>query len=191
MPSSPKAFSPEANEDLKAKTSLFLGLINSIQGQKETANQRLKEFFTSNALDKMPIAGKMELGFFLEDVSEYAFAIKVFQKVIESETDKKKKAEAQFWIGECYQKMGDFKKAVQEYLLVVRHYPDAGIWGITARFKSAEIYQETGNLEKALALYKKVENLGAGESYGRVASKRINEIKKLGKKNKNKKGGMI
>jgi tetratricopeptide (TPR) repeat protein len=184
-----KAFSIQAPEDLKSKTSLFLGLINRIQGQKEIALQRFREFFVGDTLDNMSVSEKIDLGLFLEDVSEYALAIKVFQKVLESKTDKKKKAEAQFWIGECYQKMGDLEKAVQEYLLVVQLYPDAGIWGITARFKSAEIYQKTGNLEKALALYRKVQKLGTGESYGRFATKRINEIKELVKKKK--KGGMI
>ncbi|MGA1863503.1 MAG: tetratricopeptide repeat protein [bacterium] len=184
-----KAFSAGANDALRAKTSLFLGLINSIQGQKEIAHQRFREFFAGSTLDEMSITEKMDLGLFLEDAAEYSFAINVFQKVIESEIDKKKKAEAQFWIGECYQKMGDLKKAVQEYLLVARLYPDAGIWGITARFKSAEIYRKTGNLTKALALYKNVEKLGKGESYGQFATKRINEIEKLVEKKK--KGGVI
>ncbi|MGA1839741.1 MAG: tetratricopeptide repeat protein [bacterium] len=184
-----KAFSAGANDALRAKTSLFLGLISSIQGQKEIAHHRFMEFFAGSTLDEMSIAEKIDLGLFLEDAAEYSFAIKVFQKVIESETDRKKKAEAQFWIGECYQKMGDLKMAVQEYLLVIKLYPDAGIWGITARFKSAEIYQKTGNLTKALALYRNVERLGKGESYGRFATKRINEIEELVKKKK--KGGII
>jgi tetratricopeptide (TPR) repeat protein len=179
-----KAFSVEADKDLKAKTSLFLGLIDRIQGQKESALQRFREFFAGNSLENMTITEKMDLGLFLEDVSEYTLAIKVFQDVIESESDKKKKAEAQFWIGECYQKMGDLNKAIQEYLLVAKLYPDAGIWGITARFKSAEIYQKTGKLAKALALYRKVEKLGKGESYGQFAGKRINEIRELVKKKK-------
>jgi tetratricopeptide (TPR) repeat protein len=152
------------------------------------AYQRFGEFFAGSTLDEMSIDEKIDLGLLLEDATEYALAIKVFQKVIESDTEKKKKAEARFWMGECYQKMGDLKKAVQEYLLVVRHYPDAGIWGITARFKSAEIYQKTGNLAKALSFYRKVEKLGKGGSYGQFATERINEIEELIKK---KKGGII
>jgi tetratricopeptide (TPR) repeat protein len=184
-----KAFSVMAPENLKERTSFFLGLVQSVQGQKATGLQQLGEFFESDTLDNMTVKEKIDLGFFLEDVSEYTLAIKVFKKVLESTIEKKKKAEIQFWIGECYEKMEDYQNAIKEYLQVARLYPNVGIWGITARFKSAEIYQKMGNLEKALTLYRKVEKQGRREAYGQFAGKRIDEIKELVKKKKE--GGII
>ena len=139
----------------------------------------MKRLLHGSILDDIPIGKIIELGLFLEDASEYALAIHVFQRVLGSDAQASLKAEAQFWIAQCYHEKGDLNEAAEAYLQVAHLYPEARIWGVTGRFKSAEIYQQMGDLDKALELFEKVEREGRGESYERFAAKRVIEIKRL------------
>ena len=174
-----KAYAPLSPKDLRARAGFFLGLVYHVQGRKEAARQKFADVFETDILKDLTNIEKMELGFFLEDESEFDLAINIFHKVLETEKNEKIKAEAQYWIGQCYQKRGDFERALHEYRQVNKLYPGVHIWDVTARFKSAEIYEKTGDLKKALALYRKVEKQGQGESYGRFAAERVDQIRKL------------
>jgi tetratricopeptide (TPR) repeat protein len=147
----------------------------------------LKTIVHGNTLNEIPLGETIELGLFLEDASEFGLAVYVFERVLDSDAEAPLKAEAQYWIGQCYHEKGDLKKAAEAYLRVGHLYPEVRAWGVTGRFKSAEIYQQMGDLDKALDLFEKVEREGRGESYEGYAAKRVTEIKRIINK---KKGGI-
>jgi len=181
-----RAASLSSPPEIKARAAFFSILNDYVYIRRPDTFERLKAFVHGNSLDDIPVGETIELGLFLEDASEYALAIYVFQRVLDSDADVALKAEAQYWIGQCYHEKGDLEEAAEAYLRVARLYPEIRAWGVTGRFKSAEIYQQMGDLEKALDLFEKVEHEGRGESYEGFAAKRVMEIKRLINK---KKGG--
>lgn len=174
-----KAAILSSSPEISARAAFFSTLNDYVRARSPKTFERLKALLHGNILDDIPIGEIIELGLFLEDASEHALAIRVFHRVLDAEADVSLKAEAQYWIGQCYHEKGDLDEAAEAYLRVAHLYPEARIWAITGRFKSAEIYQQMGDLDKALELFEKVEREGKGESYERFAAKRVMEIKRL------------
>ncbi|MGA1796901.1 MAG: tetratricopeptide repeat protein [bacterium] len=174
-----KAAALSSSPEISARGAFFSMLNDYVHARNPRTFERLKALVHGNILDDIPVGKIIELGLFLEDASEHVLAIHVFHRVLDSEADASLKAEAQYWIGQCYHEKGDLDEAAEAYLRVAHLYPEACIWAITGRFKSAEIYQQMGYLDKALELFEKVERAGKGESYEQFAAKRVMEIKRL------------
>jgi tetratricopeptide (TPR) repeat protein len=77
----------------------------------------------------------------------------------------------------CYAKLGEYQRAITEYLKVPYLYSGVGKWGVTAEFEAARLYERQGEYSKALTLYGKiVRSDGERGQFGRQAKKRIQRL---------------
>lgn len=83
-----------------------------------------------------------QLSFALEffNGQEYKEAIRELQKLLKHYPKAREAAEAQFYIGKCYEGLGDLYKAYQEYQLVIDKYPYSNLSAdvIKKQFELAE-----------------------------------------------------
>lgn len=107
---------------------------------------------------------------------DYEQAIKSMRELIRISSDVKIKAEAQYWVGDCYQQSGDFDRAIVEYLKVTYLYPEESMWALTARYMAAQSYQELGAYDKAIKLFKKVALESGDKRKSEYARKRVEEL---------------
>jgi tetratricopeptide (TPR) repeat protein len=97
----------------------------------------------------------LKMGFCCIQASHYEDALKYFQKAVAG-AQPDEKPEIIYWTAYCWAKLGDHQKAVMEYLKVPALYPNAGQWAITSQFEAARLYEHSGEMKKAFALYKKI-----------------------------------
>ena len=76
-----------------------------------------------------------------------------FSRVINSSPDSSSKAEAQMKIGMIYLQKKDYPRAKQELSRVQKLYPEAGRFIATSQYLIAQIYENTGEWERALNEY--------------------------------------
>ncbi len=118
----------------------------------------------------------LKLGFCLIQASRFEDALEHFKKA-DVDPKKEDKPEILYWIGTCYAKLGDFSKAIAEYLKVPYLYSGIGKWGVTAEFEAARLYERQGGYAKAITLYRKIVN-SDGEQ-GRFGKKALERIQRL------------
>lgn len=91
--------------------------------------------------------------------------------------DKKNKARAYYWSGECYQRMRDYKSAIAEYLKVPYLVPEEAMWAVTAQLKAAECYVSINRIESAKNIYQQVVNrYGANSDWGKGAAAALEKL---------------
>lgn len=128
---------------------------------------------------------KLKAGLIFQQQKEYEKAIRTMEQIISVAEDVKVMAEAQYWIGECYQYAGDLERAVIEYLKVAYLYPAEGLWPLTARYKAAQAYQDMGRFEDAIKLFKIVAKESKDKRKSEYAKKRVEELADRLMKNSN------
>ena len=121
-------------------------------------------------------AERLKAGLVFQQHRKYDQAIMVLSHLVASSEESKIKAEAQYWIGECYQYMGNMERAVVEYLKVTYLYPSESMWALTARYMAAQSYQELGHYKEAISLYEKVAKESQDKRKSEYARKRIEEL---------------
>jgi TolA-binding protein len=96
-----------------------------------------------------------------------------------SETgDRELNAEVQYWLGECYFKLKNYKKAITEFLKVSYLFPDISLWGPTAEFRAAQTYTKLNNSEEAEKLFLKIiSEQGKMSTWGEAAQKELDHLK--------------
>ena len=120
---------------------------------------------------------RVQIGLFQMRLKEYNRAIDQFRKV-KPEADAETEAEVQYWIGKCYEEMGQFQQAVFEYLKVkYLSRPTKLPWASTALFEAAKSYQRMREYQKSKKLFQDiVRTEGATSDLGRIARQKIEEI---------------
>ena len=87
------------------------------------------------------------------------------------------KSRAFYWMGQCYERLGDYQSAVVEYLKVPYLARSGGMWVVTAQLKAAECYTHIDRNEAARDLYSKVLRAhGPKSNWGKLAQKGIDGI---------------
>jgi len=102
------------------------------------------------------VAERYEVGMALKQAKEYDLAITAFEQALEQEEDRAVLAEAQYWIGECYQAQGDDHRAITEFMKVSYLYPEQAIWSTSAKYQAATILERLGQYQEAVRLYEMV-----------------------------------
>ncbi len=121
----------------------------------------------------------LKLGFCLIQASRIEEAFEQFKKANEN-PKKEDKPEILYWLGTCYAKLGDYSKAIAEYLKVPYLYSGIGKWGVTAEFEAARLYERQGEYTKAISLYRKIVNSdGEQGRFGKRALERIQRLSTL------------
>lgn len=123
----------------------------------------------------------LKIGFCLLQASKIKEAFEHFNKA-NVNPRKEDKPEILYWLATCYSKLGDFSKAIAEYLKVPYLYAGVGIskWGVTAEFEAARLYERLGEYSKAITLYRKiVHSDGEQGRFGKKAHARIQRLSAL------------
>lgn len=95
--------------------------------------------------------------------------------------DKKEKARAYYWAGECYQRMRDYNSAIAEYLKVPYLVPEEAMWAVTAQLKAAECYMSIERIDSAKNIYEQiVRKYGATSDWGKGAAAALEQINNAG-----------
>lgn len=120
---------------------------------------------------------KIELARLLMNLREYPRAIASFlelQPFASPETE----AEIQFYIAQCYREMGNFTRAVAEYLRVkYLTAPTKLPWHVTALFEASKCLLSLGETEQAKTILKKIiSSEGLASNFGRFAAQKLEEL---------------
>ena len=120
---------------------------------------------------------KVQVGNYYMRLHDYYHAIDQFHQV-QIEADPEVEAEIQYWIGKCYDEMGQFERAILEYLKVKYiSKPTKLPWASTAMYEAAMIYLKMNKSLEAKTIFEKIVRYeGATSDLGRVAKQRIDEI---------------
>lgn len=121
----------------------------------------------------------LKLGFCLVMASRIEDAFKHFKEANKAPKEEDK-PEIIYWLATCYSKLGDYSKAITEYLKVPYLYSNVGKWGVTAEFEAARLYERQGEYSKAITLYRKiVRSDGEQGRFGKKALERITRLNTL------------
>ena len=91
----------------------------------------------------------------LHAAKEYERAISKYREFVKSFPDKEQSANAQYYIGSCFEMLGMERKAVKEYEEVILNYPHSDKAG-HAQYWIAAIYQKQGLLDWAIEEFQKL-----------------------------------
>ncbi|MFP4416636.1 MAG: tetratricopeptide repeat protein [Fibrobacterota bacterium] len=121
----------------------------------------------------------LKIGFCLIQASRVEQALDHFEEANKNPSPEDK-PELIYWIGTCYSKLGEYQRAISEYLKVPYLYSGMGKWGVTAEFEAARLYERQGEYSKATNLYKKiVRSDGERGHFGKKALERVRRLSNL------------
>ncbi len=138
----------------------------------------------SGGTEGMDLA-RLQIGLFFQKRKLYNEAIRAFSQVVEGSKQSRLQAEAQYWIGECYELQEKFDQAILEYLKVTYLHSENEDWAITARYKAGIICEKLGRYEEAITLLKMVADEAKEDSRGKFARKKVEEVEKILEGDKN------
>ncbi len=119
---------------------------------------------------------EFKIGFFLMELGKYRDAIAQFDKCLVG-ADRETEAEVRFHIAECYFSLGDYSRAVSNYLKIAYMNRDQMLWAVTAEYKAGMTYERMAKLGEARKLYRRmVAYYGPQSEWGRAASERLSEL---------------
>ncbi|MFH1874702.1 MAG: tol-pal system protein YbgF [Pseudomonadota bacterium] len=138
-------------------------MISDLEHRLTSIEDRLEIFSTqiTAALKKVApdIANEGELyqkGLDKFNAGEYLGAAATFQSFIKKFPKSSLMINAQFWIGECFYAVKDFKRAIKEFQNVINK-SEQHEKGITALKKQGDCFYEMGLFEESKVFYEKVE----------------------------------
>ena len=120
---------------------------------------------------------RLEIGALLKEKGQYVQAISHLQKVLEWATGDNA-SEARLYIGESYQNMGEYRKAIEAYYRVSFHGEGFSAWITSADYKRAQCYEALGELPTAISVYERiVQREGGSSDFAAYATERINALR--------------
>lgn len=162
----------EPDADLLYHSALALEKRGEVRG----ASERVQLFLARHPEDERVPEAMMKIGYFLQSLGQYERAVLAYRNA-ELFQDREGKARLHFWIGDCFQAMGERDSALAAFLKVGYLYGDQGLWGVTATLRAAALYEESGDLKQGRQLYEKVlSSQGAGSDFGRSAAEALARI---------------
>ncbi len=124
----------------------------------------------------------LRMGAALIKAGRYEEALTLLRSSLLEVQDDASRAEAQYWIGECYQALGHDEASATEYLKVSYLYPEQTMWSVTAMYQAAMVLVRLGQYDQAIHLLDIVVKATKDSRQGEYAKKQLNELKEqLGK----------
>ena len=119
-------------------------------------------------------------GYILKERGQYSQAIDYLEGVLEwAQGDAA--AEARYYIGESFQRMGRYREAIERYYRVSFH--GSGVfagWINSADFKRAQCHEELGEFAQAARIYDRIIRREGGDSeYGKIARQGLDRTSKV------------
>ena len=89
-------------------------------------------------------------------------------------------AEARFSIGQAFQSMAQYRKAIESYYKVSYHGADSSaMWVTSADYRRAQCYEQLTEYGQAAKVYQRiVQREGSDSAFGRGALERLNLLPK-------------
>ncbi|MFQ5636424.1 MAG: tetratricopeptide repeat protein [bacterium] len=138
--------------------------------------------YTREYLAKYPHADdgfskQIEIARNLMNLREYDRALDRFQ-ALKLHADAESEAEIQFYLGQCYKEMGDFERAVSEYLKVkYLTKPTKLPWHVTALFEAGDSLLRLGEAVQAKKIFQRIlDEQGLESNWGRFAQQKLNDL---------------
>ena len=120
----------------------------------------------------------LEIGIILKEKGQYGRAIAQLEDVLEW-AEGNQASEARFYIGESYQNMGEYRKAIQAYYRVSFHGADGfSQWITSADYKRAQCHESLAEYATAISVYQRiVQREGSDSPQGGLAAERIGVLR--------------
>jgi|GEM_PF-1786483 len=104
-------------------------------------------------------------------------AILLFDSVIKGKGKEESKAEAYYWMAECYMAQKDYEKAILTYQDLIKNYPQSPKIP-NALMRQAEAFSEIKDNMSAIILYRQVIKKYPGTQEAKTAERRVEELEK-------------
>jgi TolA-binding protein len=125
-------------------------------------------------------AAELEIGIILKEKGQYSRAIDQLQRTLEW-AQGNQASEARYYIGEAYQNMGEYRKAIEAYYRVSYHGADGfSQWITSADYRRAQCHESLKEYATAVTVYQRiVQREGSDSPQGRLANERLTALKSL------------
>jgi len=172
---------PEVGSD-QAQDAMWK-LLKSYQSahEYEAAHQVADQLLSQYPEHPKAIELQLELGIILKNKGQYAQAIEQLDELLSQQLlDGNSASEARFYIGESYQNMGEYRKAIQAYYKVSYHGSQGlSMWITSADFQRAHCHESLGEHATAVTIYERITRREGGQSpQGRLARERIDALRR-------------
>ena len=157
-------------------------LLKSYQNahEYEAAHQIASQLLSQYPDNPKAVDIQLELGIILKNKGQYAQAIEQLDDLLSQQLlDGNGASEARFYIGESYQNMGEYRKAIQAYYKVSYHGAEGlSMWITSADFQRARCHESLGEHATAMTIYERIARREGGQSpQGQLARERIETLR--------------
>ncbi|MBN2091118.1 tetratricopeptide repeat protein, partial [candidate division KSB1 bacterium] len=124
---------------------------------------------------------KIKIGMTYKALKQYDLAIAQFEE-LNKVAGMEFEGEVQYYLAQCYEEMGQFERAITEYLKVkyVSRQTNDLPWDVSAQYRASESYVKIKRYDEAINLLEKiVKTQGLQSDFGRKAALQIEEIKRM------------
>jgi TolA-binding protein len=123
---------------------------------------------------------RINMGIAMINLNEYDRAINHLRGLLRY-ADNDSEAEIRYWIGKSYYNMGQFRRAISEFLKVPYLTRPTNLpWHVTAEYESGLAYMKLQEWDRAKVLFDRiVKKEGGGSDFGQFAQRRLEEIEQL------------
>ena len=158
-------------------------LLKSYQGayEYEAAHQVVNQLLRQYPDHPKVVNARLEQGIILKDKGQYAQAIALFDEMLSQQMlEGNSASEARFYIGEAYQNLGEYRKAIEAYYKVSYHGAEGfSQWITSADFQRARCHESLGEYATAITVYERIERREGGQSpQGEMAREQIDILRR-------------
>jgi tetratricopeptide (TPR) repeat protein len=124
---------------------------------------------------------KIKIGMTYKALKQYDLAITQFEE-LNKVAGMEFEGEVQYYLAQCYEELGQFERAITEYLKVkyVSRQTNDLPWDVSAQYRASESYVKIKHYDEAINLLDKiVKTQGLQSDFGRKAALQIEEIKRI------------
>ena len=134
---------------------------------------RINDFIMSSSISGKNTEAK---SYSLDKRKQISLAFKHFEALLdEQQLDANGASEARFYVGESFQNMGEYRKAIEAYYKVSYHGAGGfSQWITSADFQRAKCHESIGEYATAIAVYERiVQREGGSTPQGEMAQEQI------------------
>ncbi|MEE3257939.1 MAG: tetratricopeptide repeat protein [Candidatus Latescibacterota bacterium] len=172
---------PQVDRDL-AQDAMWK-LLKSYQGahEYEAAHQVVNRLLRQYPEHPRIVDAQLEQGIILKEKGQYARAIEQFTELLSQQLlEGNSASEARFYVGESYQNMGEYRKAIEAYYKVSYHGAEGfSQWITSADFQRARCHESLGEHTTAITVYERIVRREGGQSpQGEMAREQIDTLRR-------------
>lgn len=165
---------------------MYYTMQNLAQAYEEIGFNEAALELTGNFIERFPndpkvIDMEIKIGTLYQRAELYEQAIEKFQSLI-LYADHALETELRYYTGDSYHMMGNYQRAIQEFLTVVEIDPRTTQldWTATALYMAGQSYEQKGNPLQAIAMYQKIiDRRGIEAQYKAAARREIERVRNV------------